>query len=269
MKAGAPPLEELDPTFLASATATNAAAALPSAGAFPRAAWEERGRLTAALERLELYYGDMDAHAQAFRAAPGLKEVEAATHHRSALQALEKRLPPAEQHARGSHACCGRRRLRLGVKGIATVGALYQGDDEAEPSSCSFEVPGDSGEGHEELDFRFNHLYPRHAVSPSHGRRRQTLSLAVPVPSRAVPPPTAYRAAALARGSGLGPDSQLAPKRQRDEQSRPWELLQCSLLASPPDGREGRNRPRSRRGSAPPRRGQGLTEAMINLAKLT
>ena len=72
--------------------------------------------MTAALERLELYYGDMDAHAQAFRAALSLEEAEAATHHRSALQALEKRIAASgDGTPEAPYAVLGPGRLRLGT----------------------------------------------------------------------------------------------------------------------------------------------------------
>ena len=90
----------------------------------------ERSRLKAALERLELYYGDIDAHAQAFRAALSLDASESAAHHQSALRALEARIaasgdgtPEAPYAVLTAQDAFDWLRQRK----IATVGALYQG----------------------------------------------------------------------------------------------------------------------------------------------
>ena len=143
-KAGAPRWEELDPTFLGQCRGPQRtlAAALPSAGAFTGAAWGgERSRLTAALERLELYYGDMDAHAQAFRAALSLEEAEAATHHRSALQALEKRIAASGEGTLEAPMPCSRPRTPSTgyARGRSPLSAhSTRGTTRPEPSSSSF-----------------------------------------------------------------------------------------------------------------------------------
>ena len=136
LKAGAPRWDELDPTFLASADRNERLSRRPAlrGRALRSGAEGERSRLKAALERLGLYYGDMDAHAQAFRAALSLEGAEAATHHRSALQALENRIAASgEGTPEAPYAVLTAQDAFdwLRQRKIATVGALYQGDDDA------------------------------------------------------------------------------------------------------------------------------------------
>jgi TPR repeat protein len=278
LRAGAPRWEELDPTFLASADRNERLSRRPALrGRVSRSGLGgERSRLTAALERLELYYGDMDAHAQAFRAALSLEEVEAATHHRSALQALEKRIaasgegtpdaPFAVLTAQDAFDWVRQRK-------IATVGALYQGDDEAGTLQLLIRVQEIQGEGLKNWIFDLTPTFTAGAqwAQTMGADSKPSAYIATRAQQGDPAAQTAYALRLWREGSGLGPETvswlqsaseagnlvarellgtvylALAARREGEEQSRFLDAAVDQLLLAV---------------------AQGSPEAMVNLAKL-
>lgn len=278
LRAGAPRWEELDPTFLASADRNERLSRRPALrGRVSRSGLGgERSRLTAALERLELYYGDMDAHAQAFRAALSLEEVEAATHHRSALQALEKRIaasgegtpeaPYAVLTAQDAFDWVRQRK-------IATVGALYQGDDEAGTLQLLIRVQEIQGEGLKNWIFDLTPTFTAGAqwAQTMGADSKPSAYIATRAQQGDPAAQTAYALRLWREGSGLGPETvswlqsaseagnlvarellgtvylALAARREGEEQSRFLDAAVDQLLLAV---------------------AQGSPEAMVNLAKL-
>ncbi len=232
--------------------------------------------MTAALERLELYYGDMDAHAQAFRAALSLEEVEAATHHRSALQALEKRIaasgegtpdaPFAVLTAQDAFDWVRQRK-------IATVGALYQGDDEAGTLQLLIRVQEIQGEGLKNWIFDLTPTFTAGAqwAQTMGADSKPSAYIATRAQQGDPAAQTAYALRLWREGSGLGPETvswlqsaseagnlvarellgtvylALAARREGEEQSRFLDAAVDQLLLAV---------------------AQGSPEAMVNLAKL-
>ena len=278
LKAGAPRWEELDPTFLASADRNERLSRRPALrGRVSRSGLGgERSRLTAALERLELYYGDMDAHAQAFRAALSLDEAEAATHHRSALQALEQRItasgegtpeaPFAVLTAQDAFDWVRQRK-------IATVGALYQGDDEAGTLQLLIRVQETQGEGLKNWIFDLTPTFTAGAqwAQAMGADSKPSAYIATRAQQGDPAAQTAYALRLWREGSGLGPETvswlqsaseagnlvarellgtvylALAARREGEEQSRFLDAAVDQLLLAV---------------------AQGSPEAMVNLAKL-
>ena len=278
LKAGAPRWEELDPTFLASADRNERLSRRPALrGRVSRSGLGgERSRLTAALERLELYYGDMDAHAQAFRAALSLEEVEAAAHHRSALQGLEKRItasgegtpeaPYAVLTAQDAFDWVRQRK-------IATVGALYQGDDEAGTLQLLIRVQETQGEGLKNWIFDLTPTFTAGAqwAQAMGADSKPSAYIATRAQQGDPAAQTAYALRLWREGSGLGPETvswlqsaseagnlvarellgtvylALAARREGEEQSRFLDAAVDQLLLAV---------------------AQGSPEAMVNLAKL-
>ena len=278
LKAGAPRWEELDPTFLASADRNERLSRRPALrGRVSRSGLGgERSRLTAALERLELYYGDMDAHAQAFRAALSLEEAEAAAHHRSALQALEKRIaasgegtpeaPYAVLTAQDAFDWVRQRK-------IATVGALYQGDDEAGTLQLLIRVQETQGEGLKNWIFDLTPTFTAGAqwAQAMGADSKPSAYIATRAQQGDPAAQTAYALRLWREGSGLGPETvswlqsaseagnlvarellgtvylALAARREGEEQSRFLDAAVDQLLLAV---------------------AQGSPEAMVNLAKL-
>jgi TPR repeat protein len=278
LRAGAPRWEELDPTFLASADRNERLSRRPALrGRVSRSGLGgERSRLTAALERLELYYGDMDAHAQAFRAALSLEEVEAATHHRGALQALEKRIaasgegtpdaPFAVLTAQDAFDWVRQRK-------IATVGALYQGDDEAGTLQLLIRVQEIQGEGLKNWIFDLTPTFTAGAqwAQTMGADSKPSAYIATRAQQGDPAAQTAYALRLWREGSGLGPETvswlqsaseagnlvarellgtvylALAARREGEEQSRFLDAAVDQLLLAV---------------------AQGSPEAMVNLAKL-
>ena len=278
LKAGAPRWEELDPTFLATADRNERLSRRPALrGRVSRSGLGgERSRLTAALERLELYYGDMDAHAQAFRAALSLEEVEAAAHHRSALQGLEKRItasgegtpeaPYAVLTAQDAFDWVRQRK-------IATVGALYQGDDEAGTLQLLIRVQETQGEGLKNWIFDLTPTFTAGAqwAQAMGADSKPSAYIATRAQQGDPAAQTAYALRLWREGSGLGPETvswlqsaseagnlvarellgtvylALAARREGEEQSRFLDAAVDQLLLAV---------------------AQGSPEAMVNLAKL-
>ena len=278
LKAGAPRWEELDPTFLASADRNERLSRRPAlrGRVYRSGLGGERSRLTAALERLELYYGDMDAHAQAFRAALSLEEAEAATHHRSALQALEKRIaasgegtpeaPYAVLTAQDAFDWVRQRK-------IATVGALYQGDDEAGTLQLLIRVQETQGEGLKNWIFDLTPTFTAGAqwAQAMGADSKPSAYIATRAQQGDPAAQTAYALRLWREGSGLGPETvswlqsaseagnlvarellgtvylALAARREGEEQSRFLDAAVDQLLLAV---------------------AQGSPEAMVNLAKL-
>lgn len=278
LKAGAPRWEELDPTFLTSVDRNERLSRRPALrGRVSRSGLGgERSRLTAALERLELYYGDMDAHAQAFRAALSLEEVEAAAHHRSALQGLEKRItasgegtpeaPYAVLTAQDAFDWVRQRK-------IATVGALYQGDDEAGTLQLLIRVQETQGEGLKNWIFDLTPTFTAGAqwAQAMGADSKPSAYIATRAQQGDPAAQTAYALRLWREGSGLGPETvswlqsaseagnlvarellgtvylALAARREGEEQSRFLDAAVDQLLLAV---------------------AQGSPEAMVNLAKL-
>lgn len=278
LKAGAPRWEELDPTFLASADRNERLSRRPALrGRVLRSGTEgERSRLKAALERLELYYGDIDAHAQAFRAALSLDASESAAHHRSALQALEARIdasgdgtPEAPYAVLTAQDAFDWLRQRK----ITTVGALYQGDDEAGTLQLLIRVQEAQGEGLKNWLFDLTPTFTAGAqwAQAMGADSKPSAYIATRAQQGDPAAQTAYALRLWREGSGLGPETvswlqsaseagnlvarellgtvylALAARREGEEQSRFLDAAVDQLLLAV---------------------AQGSAEAMVNLAKL-
>ncbi len=278
LKAGAPRWEELDPTFLASADRNERLSRRPAlrGRALRSGAEGERSRLKAALERLGLYYGDMDAHAQAFRAALSLEAAEAATHHRSALQALENRIAASgEGTPEAPYAVLTAQDAFdwLRQRKIATVGALYQGDDEAGTLQLLIRVQEAQGEGLKNWIFDLTPTFTAGAqwAQAMGADSKPSAYIATRAQQGDPAAQTAYALRLWREGSGLGPETvswlqsaseagnlvarellgtvylALAARREGEEQSRFLDAAVDQLLLAV---------------------AQGSAEAMVNLAKL-
>lgn len=135
LKAGAPRWAELDPTFLASPDSSERLSGRASARSrSPRNGPDsEENRLRRAEDRLKVYYGDLDAHAQAFRAALSLDKTDSAAEHQRALDALDHRI---DHSGDGSDAQPYQVLTAqdafdwLRHRKIPMVGALYEGNDD-------------------------------------------------------------------------------------------------------------------------------------------
>ena len=278
LKAGAPRWEELDPTFLASADRNERLSRRPALrGRVLRSGAEgERSRLKAALERLELYYGDMDAHAQAFRAALSLDASESAAHHQSALQALENRIAASgEGTPEAPYAVLTAQDAFdwLRQRKIATVGALYQGDDEAGTLQLLIRVQEAQGEGLKNWIFDLTPTFTAGAqwAQAMGADSKPSAYIATRAQQGDPAAQTAYALRLWREGSGLGPETvswlqsaseagnlvarellgtvylALAARRDGEEQSRFLDAAVDQLLLAV---------------------AQGSAEAMVNLAKL-
>lgn len=278
LKAGAARWEELDPTFLASADRNERLSRRPTLrGRVTRSGAEgERSRLKAALERLELYYGDMDAHAQAFRAALSLDASESAAHHQSALRALEARIaasgdgtPEAPYAVLTAQDAFDWLRQRK----IATVGALYQGNDDAGTLQLLIRVQEAQGEGLKNWLFDLTPTFTAGAqwAQAMGADSKPSAYIATRAQQGDPAAQTAYALRLWREGSGLGPETvswlqsaseagnlvarellgtvylALAARREGEEQSRFLDAAVDQLLLAV---------------------AQGSAEAMVNLAKL-
>ena len=278
LKAGAPRWEELDPTFLGSADRNERLSRRPALrGRVLRSGAEgERSRLRAALERLELYYGDIDAHAQAFRAALSLDASESAAHHRSALRALEARIAASgEGTPEAPYAVLTAQDAFdwLRQRKIATVGALYQGDDEAGTLQLLIRVQEAQGEGLKNWIFDLTPTFTAGAqwAQAMGADSKPSAYIATRAQQGDPAAQTAYALRLWREGSGLGPETvswlqsaseagnlvarellgtvylALAARREGEEQSRFLDAAVDQLLLAV---------------------AQGSAEAMVNLAKL-
>ena len=278
LKAGAPRWEELDPTFLGSADRNERLSRRPALrGRVLRSGAEgERSRLKAALERLELYYGDIDAHAQAFRAALSLDASESAAHHRSALRALEARIAASgEGTPEAPYAVLTAQDAFdwLRQRKIATVGALYQGDDEAGTLQLLIRVQEAQGEGLKNWIFDLTPTFTAGAqwAQAMGADSKPSAYIATRAQQGDPAAQTAYALRLWREGSGLGPETvswlqsaseagnlvarellgtvylALAARREGEEQSRFLDAAVDQLLLAV---------------------AQGSAEAMVNLAKL-
>lgn len=278
LKAGAPRWEELDPTFLASADRNERLSRRPALrGRVLRSGAEgERSRLKAALERLELYYGDIDAHAQAFRAALSLDASESAAHHRSALRALEARIAASgEGTPEAPYAVLTAQDAFdwLRQRKIATVGALYQGDDDAGTLRLLIRVQEAQGLGLKNWLFDLTPTFTAGAqwAQAMGADSKPSAYIATRAQQGDPAAQTAYALRLWREGSGLGPETvswlqsaseagnlvarellgtvylALAARREGEEQSRFLDAAVDQLLLAV---------------------AQGSAEAMVNLAKL-
>ena len=278
LKAGAPRWEELDPAFLGSADRNERLSRRPALrGRVIRSGAEgERSRLKAALERLELYYGDIDAHAQAFRAALSLDASESAAHHRSALRALEARIAASgEGTPEAPYAVLTAQDAFdwLRQRKIATVGALYQGDDEAGTLQLLIRVQEAQGEGLKNWIFDLTPTFTAGAqwAQAMGADSKPSAYIATRAQQGDPAAQTAYALRLWREGSGLGPETvswlqsaseagnlvarellgtvylALAARREGEEQSRFLDAAVDQLLLAV---------------------AQGSAEAMVNLAKL-
>jgi len=278
LKAGAPRWEELDPTFLGSADRNERLSRRPALrGRVLRSGAEgERSRLKAALERLELYYGDIDAHAQAFRAALSLDASESAAHHRSALRALEARIAASgEGTPEAPYAVLTAQDAFdwLRQRKIATVGAIYQGDDEAGTLQLLIRVQEAQGEGLKNWIFDLTPTFTAGAqwAQAMGADSKPSAYIATRAQQGDPAAQTAYALRLWREGSGLGPETvswlqsaseagnlvarellgtvylALAARREGEEQSRFLDAAVDQLLLAV---------------------AQGSAEAMVNLAKL-
>ena len=278
LKAGAPRWEELDPTFLGSADRNERLSRRPALrGRVLRSGAEgERSRLRAALERLELYYGDIDAHAQAFRAALSLDASESAAHHRSALRALEARIAASgEGTPEAPYAVLTAQDAFdwLRQRKIATVGALYQGNDEAGTLQLLIRVQEAQGEGLKNWIFDLTPTFTAGAqwAQAMGADSKPSAYIATRAQQGDPAAQTAYALRLWREGSGLGPETvswlqsaseagnlvarellgtvylALAARREGEEQSRFLDAAVDQLLLAV---------------------AQGSAEAMVNLAKL-
>lgn len=278
LKAGAARWEELDPTFLASADRNERLSRRPAlrGRALRNGTEGERSRLKAALERLELYYGDIDAHAQAFRAALSLDASESAAHHQSALRALEARIaasgdgtPEAPYAVLTAQDAFDWLRQRK----ITTVGALYQGDDEAGTLQLLIRVQEAQGEGLKNWLFDLTPTFTAGAqwAQAMGADSKPSAYIATRAQQGDPAAQTAYALRLWREGSGLGPETvswlqsaseagnlvarellgtvylALAARREGEEQSRFLDAAVDQLLLAV---------------------AQGSAEAMVNLAKL-
>jgi hypothetical protein len=133
LKACASRWTELDPTFLAGPDCGERLSGRASARRrCPRNAYSEENRLIRSEDRLKLYYGDLDAHALAFRASFSLDKTAAAAEHQRALYALDRRIENSGDGSNGQpyQVLTAQDAFDwLRHRKIPMVGALYEGDD--------------------------------------------------------------------------------------------------------------------------------------------